>query len=103
MSPMRWRGSLMLAALAACGDDGAAPIDGPPIDPMPMFDDGVMHIDVRSQVFEGGGATTISAPLSTTPWPWPYDAPTMEGACRMFRRHDIWNCTPACDQDSMCD
>lgn len=93
------------ATVAACGDDGgASPVDAPPVDPMPRFDDGVMRIDVRSQVFPGGqGSTTISAPLAPTPAPWPYDPPTTAGACRMFRRHAIDNCAPACDQASMCD
>lgn len=98
---------LALAAcgpLAGCGDDGAAGPDAGPIDPMPQFDDGVMRIEVRSQVFgDGAGDTSIQAVLSTTPWPWPYDAPTTAGACRMFRRHDIDGCAPACPSTSMCD
>lgn len=97
------RCAIAIVALVACGDDGDGPVDAPPPDPMPNFDDGVMRIEVRSQVFDGGGATTISAPLAPTPAPWPYDAPTADGACRMHRRHDIFNCSPACDASSMCD
>ena len=94
----------LLLAIAACGDDGAPGPDAGPGDPTPMFDDDGMHIDVRSQVFGGGaGATSITALLSTTPAPWPYDAPTTAGACRMFVRHDVDGCNPACPATSMCD
>ena len=82
---------------------GVSTIDATPVDPTPQFDDGAMHIDVSSQRFGDGGATSIAAFLSTTPAPWPYDPPTLAGSCRLFRRHDINNCNPLCAQTAMCD
>jgi hypothetical protein len=94
----------ILITLAGCGDDGGPAGPDGSVDPAPQFDDGVMQVDVRSQSFGGGqGATTVTALLSVTPAPWPYDPPTAEGACRMFVRHDIWSCTPACGPEAMCD
>jgi len=92
---------LAVVGLAACGS-GPSTVPGVDASTPAAFDDGVAHVEVRSRGVVGSGDTTISALLVTTPAPWPYMPPLVDGVCRMWRREPTTACQPSCTGDQIC-
>lgn len=87
-SGMRTPGCLsILLVCGACigGSSGDAP-DASAGDPDPDFDDTAAVIEVQQQVYEGGGATSITANLILEDPIWPYTVEEPIGACRWSLR-----------------
>ena len=89
---------------AACGGDGSN-VPGVDASTPPAFDgDDLGRIEVRSRNFgNGDGDTAIAGAIYTSPMPWPYEAPLLEGACRMWLRRPVDSCTPFCSDQQICD